>query len=372
MKKFTFRKSVALTAAAYVVAIAGVLLIADSCNKGKRNCDGNMHNGSTPTATTGKTPASYASSASIKKPLQTGVVTVANIRRSADGSSSQVMFLELAEMFSVSDATLLASLQDALANNRQIQITFDPWRGTVLEVSPVNMSQSAISGTKISADPGGIVFDLSHSATVSDDPAALGILNTTSPSTGLTDVIPDFATAQLMFDYITHQSCSMGGPFAIDYCISFQYCEDGCYARAHKMCWVLNNKYHYATHKIFSFANAGSDQLSVKGEKWGGCCINWWYHVAPLVNVKTPTGTKSYVFDAAMFDQPVLLSTWLHAQANPACVSGSTVAHVSMINIQPTTSYEPASYSGYAFNTDPMYANTDTTLVHYSPLVTCP
>ncbi len=197
----------------------------------------------------------------------------------------------------------------------------------------------------------------------------MSVLNTSTP--GLTNVIPDFATAQLMFDYIVKQCCALPSPYGIDHCISFQYCQDGCYARAHKMCWIINNRYHYATHKIFSFANSGSDRLSVKCLKWRGCCVTWWYHVAPLVNVKTPTGVKAYVFDAAMFDQPVLLATWLHAQENPSCVTGTSVARVSMINIQPTASYSPAGYSGLTFNTDPTYSSTNSTLISYAPLHTC-
>jgi hypothetical protein len=134
----------------------------------------------------------------------------------------------------------------------------------------------------------------------------------------------------------------------------------------------MNTKYNYATHKVFSFANAGVDELCVQGLKWGGCCVNWWYHVAPLVNIKTPAGTKAYVMDPAMFDQPVLLATWLHAQENPACVPSGDNPHVTMINIQPTSSYEPTSSSGLTFNTDPTFSATDGTLSSYSPLITCP
>ena len=88
--------------------------------------------------------------------------------------------------------------------------------------------------------------------------------------------------------------------------------------------------------------------------------------------VKTPTGPKAYVFDPAMFNQPVLLATWLHAQENPACATGSMVANVTMINVQPTTSYAPSGSSGLAFGTDPSYTSTNTTLYNYANLVTCP
>jgi hypothetical protein len=135
------------------------------------------------------------------------------------------------------------------------------------------------------------------------------------------------------------------------------------------MCYLLNNKYHYATQKVFSFATGGYS-LSVKAEKWCNQCINWWYHVAPLVTIQTPTGPKAYVFDPAMFDEPVLLATWLHAQENPAC---SSSPRVTAINIQPTTSYSPVAYGvTTAFDTDPLYSDTNSTLVSYRTLHTCP
>jgi len=247
-----------------------------------------------------------------------------------------------------------------------INVSVDPWNATVLQVKNVPAAEAKSQRQVVSTPGTAYRIDVAHTDPdiINNTPSL--VLNTTTSN--LTNVIPDMATAQMMFDYITHQCCAVGGPYPIDHCIPFQYCPDGCYARAHKMCWIINNTYKYATHKIFSFANAGSDRLSVKCEKWRGCCVTWWYHVAPLVNIKTPQGVKAYVFDPAMFDQPVLLATWLHAQENPAC---SAVPHVSMINIQPTSSYAPSGMSGYTFSTDPTYSSTNSTLISYSGLHTC-
>jgi hypothetical protein len=273
------------------------------------------------------------------------------------------MFCENPQPLKVNDAAVLTILKDAQQLHQKVKVTFYPWTAELSKAELVSGTlQTAVKTDGISIslndiDPAGL-----------DDVNKLGVINMTSPATGLTNVVPDFATAQLMFTYISKQCCALPGPYGVDYCIPFQYAYDGCYARAHKMCWVINNKYHYGTHKIFSFANAGSDVLSVQGQKWGGCCINWWYHVAPLLNVNTPYGVKAYVFDPAMFDQPVLLSVWLHAQANPVCGAG---AHVSMINIQPTTSFWPSDYTGYAFDTDPTYYYTNYYLNYYSTMTTC-
>ncbi len=363
MKRSATVSTVKLTAVLYVLAVAGIVTFVNSCSK-SGSCQK-------------PTPVAEQTVQEAQAPLQqstpqTKVVTVANIRKT-NGEATEVMFNELAELFTVTDAGVLASLEEALAAGKPVSAKFDPWTGVVQYVSKVSDAVAATYTNRQVNSTSGTSFKVDLANTdpdVINNTPSMAVLNTTSA--GLTNVVPDMATAQAMFNYITKQCCAVAGPYAIDHCISFQYCQDGCYARAHKMCWILNNTYHYATHKIFSFANSGSDQLSVQCQKWGGCCVRWWYHVAPLVNIKTTTGVKAFVFDPAMFDQPVLLATWLHAQENPACISGGHVAHVSMINIQPTTSYSPSSYSGLTFDTDPFYSSTNSTLVSYSPLHTCP
>jgi hypothetical protein len=192
--------------------------------------------------------------------------------------------------------------------------------------------------------------------------------------------IPSYAKAKEIFDYCAAQSCHLPGPHDITPCIPFQYVIDGCYARAHKMRKIITTKYRYCCEKVFSFATEGDDRLSVQANKWGGCCVTWWYHVAPLVRVKVqlrrvrfsgmrkrwPTITLAMVIDPGMFDKPVLLSTWLAAQENPACHAHP---HVTSYSIQPGSAYTPA---GAGFSTDPLYTATDATCVGYSGGVTCP
>jgi hypothetical protein len=361
MKKYTLKSTIKLTVLFYVLAVCGIVFVINACNKSKHS------------APTGNTEL-QVSEQPVAQPLQqnapqTKVVTVMDLSVQSGGSVN-VIFRELEEAFTASDPAVVAALKKAFEQQSVISITFDPWQALVkgATVNP-GITRAASSQAQATYTSGA-----SHSVNLSiandvdlNNPEALGILNTTTA--GLVSVIPDWATAQLMFDYIAHQCCALPGPYGVDHCISFQYCEDGCYARAHKMCWVLNNVYHYATHKVFSFAYPSSYTLSVKAEKWGGCCINWWYHVAPLVNIKTPTGIKAFVFDPAMFDQPVTLATWLHAQENPACASGRT-PKVTSFNIQPTASYSPMDTAH--FGTDPAYTNTNSTLIGYAPLKTCP
>ena len=182
-------------------------------------------------------------------------------------------------------------------------------------------------------------------------------------------IIPNYRRAKQIFDFCAKQSCNLGGPFNISPCIPFQYVRDGCYARAHKMRWIIETRYRYCCEKVFSFANQVPDRLDVQATKWGGCCVEWWYHVAPLVRVRLGRfAVLLLVIDPGMFNKPVLLTTWLAAQENTTC---NPNAHVSMYSIQPGSAYCPANYAGTAFTTDPNYTQTDATLTAYRNLITC-
>lgn len=189
-------------------------------------------------------------------------------------------------------------------------------------------------------------------------------------------VVPSYRSAKNIFDFCAQQSCHLGGPFTVNPCIPFQYVRDGCYARAHKMRWIITKRYRYCCEKVFSFANQDNDRLAVRADKWGGCCVTWWYHVAPLIRVRFQLKwlgsghsiVLAMVIDPGMFDKPVLLSSWLTAQENTACHAN---ANVSMYSIQAGSAYAPANYAGTAFSTDPNYTATDATLVNYRNLTTC-
>lgn len=188
-------------------------------------------------------------------------------------------------------------------------------------------------------------------------------------------IIPNYTKAKEIFDFCAAQSCHLPAPPTVTPCIPFQYVRDGCYARAHKMKRIITERYGYCCEKVFSFANQNNDVLAVRADKWGGCCVTWWYHVAPLVRVriKIPklgfNAVLAMVIDPGMFNKPVMLSSWLAAQENTGCHGN---ANLSMYSIQPGSAYAPANYAGTAFSTDPAYTATDATLIAYKNLVTCP
>lgn len=319
-------------------------------------------------ATAGITEVVVSEVPGINQPL-ISEMTVVNLQDLGDGSFA-VMFSESPRIFFTSEISKISLLRKALQEKWMVRATYDAYNERLQDLQ-------LLPGVALRLDPALLVPDPGFSMKVDLKNMDAELLNTFAcrpatekkPESTLSNVIPDIATAQMIFNYLVQQCCVLPGPTQLDYCIPFQYALDGCHARAHKMCWVINTKFHYDTHKIFSMANDQvGEWLSVEAQKWGGCCIKWWFHVAPLVNVNTPGGVKAYVLDPSMFDQPVLLIQWLNAQENSTCYSNPKV---SKISLQPTSSYKPYDFFSQTFVQDPWYSYTNSTLSNYSTLTTC-
>jgi hypothetical protein len=307
------------------------------------------------------------------------VVTIATVRKSTKRRPTQVLFNERQRIFTLRSAPAAAAadarrLRRALGRNEPVRVTLDDRKGLVRKVdtaSPEELAEARRQRPLLERP------DRVEAVAVDDiDPTLFNIVDhhLKFDTFRLCDrIVPDYKTAKGIFGYCAAQSCHLPGPFGIPHCIPFQYVRDGCYARAHKMRQIIETKYGYCCEKVFSFANQNQDTLAVRADKWGGCCVAWWYHVAPLIRVRLSilgvTFVLALVVDPGMFDKPVLLSSWLSAQKNTAC---DPDANVSMYSIQPGSAYGPANYAGTAFTTDPTYAATEATLVAYSTLTTCP
>jgi hypothetical protein len=175
----------------------------------------------------------------------------------------------------------------------------------------------------------------------------------------------DMTKANEIFKYCADQQCPT--PASITPCIPFQYVIDGCYARAHKMRDIVETKYKICVRKVFSYANPPTSELAVRASKWGGCCVTWAWHVAPVIKVKTASGDADYVIDPGMFNNVVTVAVWLDAQKTKAC---SPIANVFMSSIQPGEYYTPAPGGGYI--NDPTLKLTDGVLRDYKDKKTCP
>jgi hypothetical protein len=312
---------------------------------------------------------------------ETAVLTVAAIRRAEDGTT-KVLFNERQAIFTLAETDARAALLEGLRSGHErggpLKAVVDTKRGVVHRIAEPSRKDLAIfeeTRTLLERPDKVVSLDVAKI-----DPTKFNIVDhyLKFRCFKLCDrVVPSYKKAKEIFDYCAAQSCHLPGPTTETPCIPFQYVRDGCYARAHKMRQIIEGKYGYCSEKVFSFAidEAGTNYtLSVRAGKWGGCCVNWWYHVAPLVRVRvkilTWELTLAMVIDPSMFDKPVLLSTWLSAQENPSC-AGSAIPKVTKYSIQPSSAYTPANGQGTQFATDPNYTATNQTLIGYSNLTTC-
>jgi hypothetical protein len=314
---------------------------------------------------------------------ETDLVTVAAIR-TGKNKSYQYIFNERQRIFSLAEKAAgggesASLLKDALDKRVPVKVTLAMKQPVIQRVSaPSKRELDEFTRTRIPL--GKAETDRVAPIDVARiDPTKFNIVDAYQRWRCFrlcTRVIPSYTKAKEIFDFCAQLSCHLPGPYAVTPCIPFQYVRDGCYARAHQMRRIITTRYHYCCEKVFSFAPYDDDTLAVQANKWGGCCVLWWYHVAPLVRVRIkfrlPRLPKSFslvlamVIDPSMFDKPVLLSTWLSAQENKAC---SPLAKVSAYSIQPGSAYTPG-WNG-PFGTDPNYTQTEATLLNYQNLTTC-
>jgi hypothetical protein len=308
----------------------------------------------------------------------TSIVTVGVLLPSADGKTMKVLFNEKEQIFTISKGDksfteFNRSFEAALKSKTPLKIITDPNKGSFSMVTQPSAKETEyFMSFRKEMLPGDSAIRIDVSKI---DTSRFNIVDEylNWPAFRLcTNVVPNYATAKQIFDYCAQQSCDIFGPHQVNPCIPFQYVRDGCYARAHKMRWIIENHFGYCSQKVFSFANVGDHSLAVQANKWGGCCVTWWFHVTPLIQVKVHVGrlikTMAYVIDPGMFNEPVLLSTWLQAQENLACYAH---AKVDFYSIQPSSAYLPTYNTGPPFTTDPTYALTNADLISHANLHTC-
>lgn len=296
-----------------------------------------------------------------------GILTVAAIRE----EKGRILFNERQQIFTLPETKardeVSRRLYESLEKKVPVRAALDPRRGTVQKIEPLRegeVEEFRRMLPRLDRPERTMRIDVPNI-----DPTRFNVVDhflKVKVFKLCTKVVPNYAKAKEIFDYCAQQSCHLPGPTVENPCIPFQYVIDGCYARAHKMRKIITEKYGYCCEKVFSFATDNDDELAVQANKWGGCCVTWWYHVAPLLRVRVKilsfNFTLAMVIDPGMFDKPVLLSSWLMAQENAAC---SANARVSTYSIQPGSAYTPG------YTTDPSYTHTNQTLINYQNLTTC-
>jgi len=318
------------------------------------------------------------------KPAQTenSLLTIAMMTEDRDGKKVELRFYERQAIYSIDKSNKaytdnMDMLAEAVKANTPVRFTLDVSTGALTNIT--NATNEEIRAYNTGTGINSPEMKIKGAAPVRIDVTKIdtAVFNRAEfqvrfPVFKLcNNVVPDYATLVNIFNYCASQGCNNPPPYTITNCIPFQYVRDGCYARAHKMRQMISKKYGYCVEKVFSFAEGYPNKLAVKANMWGGCCVEWWYHVVPLLRLNMKFGSRTYqicyVIDPGMFTTPVTLSTWLQAQKNTTC---NPNANVTSYSIQPGSAYWPMGSSA-SFGTDPNYVNTEATLINYKNWITC-
>jgi hypothetical protein len=228
---------------------------------------------------------------------ETAILTVAAVRRPKGRAPARYLFNERQRIFTLpsaarSSGSLAKLLHTSLRKGAPVQVSLDLRRGRIEradEPSPEGLREFHYRRVLLEKPSRPVHISVSEI-----DPLTFNIVDyhlKWPPFLLCTKVVPSYVKAKEIFDFCAKQSCHLGGPYNITPCIPFQYVIDGCYARAHKMRWIITTKYGYCCEKVFSFANQNNDTLAVKADKWGGCVTR--YHVAPPSgNITIPCSAK--------------------------------------------------------------------------------
>ena len=133
----------------------------------------------------------------------------------------------------------------------------------------------------------------------------------------LTPITADEAS-QFMRRMDTVASCGLPGATAD--CIPFRYPDGGCFARAHRMCELLDADGIVAG-KIWIYGN----ELSTATSDHPSCHVSWTWHVATVV--KSADTARALVLDPPLFDEPVEVEAFVQRLDDPtAAVAITTMA----------------------------------------------
>lgn len=156
--------------------------------------------------------------------------------------------------------------------------------------------------------------------------------------------------ARELFDQMAATSCD---PLNVPPpCIPFLYPDDGCWGRAHEMCRLLIAA-GARPRKVWIYRSP-PNKLRVNTRNNPSCFVEWYWHVAPTLCVRTGLLRKTeMVIDPSLFTEPVTKPTWKGVQSDPGAQLVDTSCSVFYRGVNGSTS------------TDPTYAQTNQVLNTY-------
>jgi hypothetical protein len=126
-----------------------------------------------------------------------------------------------------------------------------------------------------------------------------------------TSILEDPQAVDRAFRVVKAADCQLPDPDVG--CIPFLFAQSGCWARAHRMCELLAEQQPaIVAAKVWLFGGSRVETPNVRE-----CRVEWSWHVAAFVRVRTKRGAEVRVLDPSMFPSPVTLRTWRNAQNNP-------------------------------------------------------
>jgi len=119
-----------------------------------------------------------------------------------------------------------------------------------------------------------------------------------------------------MFRLVAEQTCDLAAPNRT--CIPFRYPDNGCHARAHRMCRLIADA-GFEPLKVWNYSTTPKKPLVVQTEDAPGCQVKWSFHVAAVLLQTNAAGKPDpMVIDPALFpdDGPVPVARW-HGRQGP-------------------------------------------------------
>jgi hypothetical protein len=131
------------------------------------------------------------------------------------------------------------------------------------------------------------------------------------------------ARAGEVFDNMNGESCDPSNPSSN--CIPFLYPDDGCWIRAHIMCYLMRDGGPDTTTnppedpgKVWIDFNP---YAYVPTANHPDCKVPWGWHVAPTLDVNTSSGTENWVIDPSVSPIPESKENWRNRQDPTATLS---------------------------------------------------
>lgn len=116
--------------------------------------------------------------------------------------------------------------------------------------------------------------------------------------------------------------------------IPFRYPQEGCNARAHAMCRIMDDR-GVISGKIFAHG-----KLSVTTDRSPLGYVTWDYHVATTVKVRKNGQEELMVFDPALFNRPVTVAEWSAIQTPVFGTRVDRIYNTSRFVYKPANAYE--------------------------------